>query len=112
RGRGLHRPRLCLPPVLQQHVVRTTDRDRKSTRLNSSHSSISYAVFCLKITTEPPYRSKPTYARAVFGPQARAKVGLFLDGVVLYVDKIDIFFLKERDTKDLNTFPPPPAFRF
>src|SRR5689334_13611658 len=25
-----------------------TKRDRKSTRLNSSHSSISYAVFCLK----------------------------------------------------------------
>src|SRR3989337_1025777 len=24
------------------------DRDRKSTRLNSSHGSISYAVFCLK----------------------------------------------------------------
>src|SRR5689334_24735689 len=27
-------------------------RDRKSTRLNSSHSSISYAVFCLKKKTE------------------------------------------------------------
>src|SRR2546430_7833813 len=26
----------------------TTLRDRKSTRLNSSHSQISYAVFCLK----------------------------------------------------------------
>src|SRR5689334_24415975 len=26
----------------------TAKRDRKSTRLNSSHSSISYAVFCLK----------------------------------------------------------------
>src|SRR5438309_11533828 len=26
-------------------------RDRKSTRLNSSHSSISYAVFCLKKKT-------------------------------------------------------------
>src|SRR5438270_10600408 len=26
----------------------TTARDRKSTRLNSSHSQISYAVFCLK----------------------------------------------------------------
>src|SRR5438309_8617850 len=26
----------------------TTTTDRKSTRLNSSHSSISYAVFCLK----------------------------------------------------------------
>src|SRR5438309_8510099 len=27
--------------------------DRKSTRLNSSHSSISYAVFCLKKKTNP-----------------------------------------------------------
>src|SRR2546430_17149773 len=27
--------------------------DRKSTRLNSSHSQISYAVFCLKKKTEP-----------------------------------------------------------
>src|SRR4051812_49621384 len=27
---------------------RDIDRDRKSTRLNSSHMSISYAVFCLK----------------------------------------------------------------
>src|SRR2546427_3355103 len=27
---------------------RATTRDRKSTRLNSSHSQISYAVFCLK----------------------------------------------------------------
>src|SRR3712207_6935964 len=26
----------------------TADRDRKSTRLNSSHANISYAVFCLK----------------------------------------------------------------
>src|SRR3712207_6885639 len=26
----------------------TTKRDRKSTRLNSSHANISYAVFCLK----------------------------------------------------------------
>src|SRR5689334_24585372 len=27
--------------------------DRKSTRLNSSHSSISYAVFCLKKKIQP-----------------------------------------------------------
>src|SRR6266481_8142217 len=27
---------------------RCRSKDRKSTRLNSSHSSISYAVFCLK----------------------------------------------------------------
>src|SRR2546430_15127511 len=29
-------------------VVGASGRDRKSTRLNSSHSQISYAVFCLK----------------------------------------------------------------
>src|SRR5688572_32733180 len=29
-------------------VVRPEGTDRKSTRLNSSHSQISYAVFCLK----------------------------------------------------------------
>src|SRR5256886_8168304 len=28
--------------------------DRKSTRLNSSHSQISYAVFCLKKKKQPP----------------------------------------------------------
>src|SRR3712207_7245350 len=28
-------------------------RDRKSTRLNSSHANISYAVFCLKKKTTP-----------------------------------------------------------
>src|SRR2546429_4095985 len=29
-------------------LARTAARDRKSTRLNSSHGYISYAVFCLK----------------------------------------------------------------
>src|SRR3712207_7256954 len=29
-------------------VYQTTIKDRKSTRLNSSHANISYAVFCLK----------------------------------------------------------------
>src|SRR2546430_354095 len=29
-------------------ILNLVDRDRKSTRLNSSHSQISYAVFCLK----------------------------------------------------------------
>src|SRR3712207_6890738 len=30
-------------------------RDRKSTRLNSSHANISYAVFCLKKKTNHSY---------------------------------------------------------
>src|SRR5690348_17750395 len=32
--------------------VQTGNEDRKSTRLNSSHPSISYAVFCLKKKNE------------------------------------------------------------
>src|SRR5690242_21196492 len=31
-----------------RNELRDGDEDRKSTRLNSSHMSISYAVFCLK----------------------------------------------------------------
>src|SRR3712207_8813395 len=32
----------------QHDLVVAQSRDRKSTRLNSSHANISYAVFCLK----------------------------------------------------------------
>src|SRR3712207_8601157 len=32
-----------------------TDEDRKSTRLNSSHANISYAVFCLKKQSIHPH---------------------------------------------------------
>src|SRR5438309_5110182 len=35
-------------PIARQIWAMCGDGDRKSTRLNSSHSSISYAVFCLK----------------------------------------------------------------
>src|SRR2546430_12895670 len=34
--------------VVDRQPHRVADGDRKSTRLNSSHSQISYAVFCLK----------------------------------------------------------------
>src|SRR3712207_7074930 len=32
-------------------TLKRVERDRKSTRLNSSHANISYAVFCLKKNT-------------------------------------------------------------
>src|SRR5258708_9580823 len=41
----------CIRPILQVLQCKSVDvciRDRKSTRLNSSHQIISYAVFCLK----------------------------------------------------------------
>src|SRR6266568_8186934 len=34
--------------LIPEHAPVHREQDRKSTRLNSSHSSISYAVFCLK----------------------------------------------------------------
>src|SRR2546430_9097858 len=37
----------AIPGTFRQSFL-TTVEDRKSTRLNSSHSQISYAVFCLK----------------------------------------------------------------
>src|SRR3712207_7476039 len=37
---------LCQVPI--RSYVRKSIQDRKSTRLNSSHANISYAVFCLK----------------------------------------------------------------
>src|SRR5437868_8831916 len=40
-----------------------SDRDRKSTRLNSSHVSISYAVFCLK--KKNPANPKPNLLHTV-----------------------------------------------
>src|SRR5947209_16118852 len=64
-------------PILLDHVdgdgepdrVRTADdrrvdpQDRKSTRLNSSHANISYAVFCLKkkknTTSKSSYYQQP-----------------------------------------------------
>src|SRR3712207_8075083 len=49
----LLRGRLQLPgehrlQVRPRRHLRADDGDRKSTRLNSSHANISYAVFCLK----------------------------------------------------------------
>src|SRR5256885_6909045 len=59
QGSELRRHRVCPRHDERDHVVRRADRhpprrslisarDRKSTRLNSSHLVISYAVFCLK----------------------------------------------------------------
>src|SRR5207249_11462390 len=51
RDLGLHgQAELAYPAPLAPLLEQPADgaRDRKSTRLNSSHVSISYAVFCLK----------------------------------------------------------------
>src|SRR5690625_4377279 len=51
--------------------------DRKSTRLNSSHVAISYAVFCLKKKTEIDHRSthEQWSRRASITQEARGRAG-------------------------------------
>src|SRR6266511_793128 len=44
---------LVSPRVRNYHLEFETLLDRKSTRLNSSHVKISYAVFCLKKKKQP-----------------------------------------------------------
>src|SRR5438034_5758028 len=59
-------PRSCLAPfwaravavsIVVAHPRSIRRRDRKSTRLNSSHTVISYAVFCLKKKKESEERA-------------------------------------------------------
>src|SRR6266516_2605681 len=42
------RARCCPSPSRCERRTRASGRDRKSTRLNSSHRTTSYALFCLK----------------------------------------------------------------
>src|SRR2546430_8195545 len=48
-------------------------RDRKSTRLNSSHSQISYAVFCLKKKKQAAHHHSPRNAMPQLPNQHRHK---------------------------------------
>src|SRR5439155_10583270 len=47
-GEGLDLAAVLLPALHGGEVETQREGDRKSTRLNSSHVAISYAVFCLK----------------------------------------------------------------
>src|SRR2546427_5997912 len=86
--------------------LRSIRRDRKSTRLNSSHSQISYAVFCLKKkkntdrtntsmqSQQPGYMrgkpERPPQTRELWSAQCRATAGRppcnnrYFDGVQAY----------------------------
>src|SRR3712207_7721656 len=56
RTRAGDRRRRLLHPLHRADSARLSARtDRKSTRLNSSHANISYAVFCLKKKKKQTY---------------------------------------------------------
>src|SRR5580692_4064876 len=76
-------------------------RDRKSTRLNSSHSQISYAVFCLKKKIKD----------AVRHPAAFLYLDALLSGPLMYLVGVDSagipasapFFFNDTATTEIYT---------
>src|SRR5207244_10093206 len=52
----------CVKITCEIGVDGAVSTDRKSTRLNSSHQIISYAVFCLKKKTDDTHRSTLAFA--------------------------------------------------
>src|SRR3712207_8456092 len=59
RARSISAIAASRPDVSSAASTTAATRDRKSTRLNSSHANISYAVFCLKKkTTQGPIKTK------------------------------------------------------
>src|SRR5438132_8096499 len=66
--RAAARAQSGLPRGLGDGPARRRPRDRKSTRLNSSHTVISYAVFCLKkknLNTLKDKRISVTFKRLI-----------------------------------------------
>src|ERR1035438_4466207 len=90
-------PKRANDPVITQ-LFRNIDR--KSTRLNSSHLGISYAVFCLK---------KNEFRRYHIGRGACLVLSF---ECVLWVLEVfcGIFFFKFPAPTDLSTFPQPNSF--
>src|SRR5438477_7281858 len=72
-----HAHHLRLGAHLALRSGRPSPRDRKSTRLNSSHMSISYAVFCLKKKKKHcEARSYADIAAAIGSPKVVLSVGV------------------------------------
>src|SRR4051795_11214051 len=87
--------------------------DRKSTRLNSSHTLISYAVFCLK---KKKREAKPGYSKRTGRARARDETGggvwtlggVFVScsvGQVLVVESVLgwFFFFNDTATTEIYT---------
>src|ERR1039458_2624624 len=92
--------------------------DRKSTRLNSSHLGISYAVFCLKKTHQQ--RPQSPEAREAAAPPAGGRsppspraAGTPADPPTLLIapgrprSPLQLFFLMDGGPPDFSPLPPP-----
>src|SRR2546427_9094476 len=65
---------ICSSEKLREQIttslftIKRRSRDRKSTRLNSSHSQISYAVFCLKKKNKKKRDPRTTLTNTIESP--------------------------------------------
>src|SRR3954464_12126688 len=89
--------------------VQTCALDRKSTRLNSSHTIISYAVFCLKKKNEQTEDQPAAEHRGTLSDAARKA----LESGDLAVAQRDharlcVFFFKDPAPPRVLPFSPPP----
>src|SRR5258708_31867418 len=86
RSGGCNRRRLDRPALARQpsaadprlpYRIGAAGRDRKSTRLNSSHQIISYAVFCLK-KKKIKFKMSATYS-VICRTRAQDSIALLID---------------------------------
>src|SRR3954464_14062500 len=95
-----------------------TCADRKSTRLNSSHTIISYAVFCLKKKTDerneddavcgPPLAPTPPPRHSRECPSVARELSVVPTVGVCGVLSVVFFFLNDGAPPEFSPFPPPP----
>src|SRR6202041_2219278 len=95
-------------------------QDRKSTRLNSSHPSISYAVFCLKKKASAPFglfggRAFAFPASLALFCSAPCPFALFAGSFSLFRGRFRsfarfVFFFKDRRPPEIFTFSLPVSF--
>src|ERR1035437_6291131 len=99
------------------HALRA-QRDRKSTRLNSSHANISYAVFCLKKKTcrqAKAWKSEGVSSVRVAGHLAPSQFRLANVGdqirLALETSVFNFFFLEGGLPETSPLFPSEPSFQ-
>src|SRR5437868_11681572 len=91
--------------IIEERVTATrfAGTDRKSTRLNSSHVSISYAVFCLKKKKKKKYNNaKPKIYNISYSYIKKSKLYVRLMVTVVFM----VFPLQELCFREVRTAVP------